>query len=318
MEHSDDTEYKVVFINERIQQTIADLIELEYDGCITGSCVLEDDFSKWETEPDVDFFAYSEVSWIYAVSHILSMDRYKIGSKKDAWKLDRLKQGRHKAASKWITQTIYLQDTHTDVYINMSYKPGTSNILDVLGRFDTIAIMAGICCRTQTKVDLRGSFHHMQYPLPIEKDGYGNPIRLWYMAEGWDETTWGRELARIKKYDTRGFNMQGMAKDLIGVAVRVLKKGETIGSERSKARYLNLMLSCYRPVVWLEEFIGDPYASISDVIFSEVIKLTEDLPLEVQEKILNDLDEPFNPTGDKEFDPDDEEEEDFDEIPDDR
>lgn len=307
-------------INERVQETIEALLVMHLDGCITGSCVLGNDFSQWETEPDVDFFGYSEVSWVYAVTTVLSRERYKAGSKKDEWKLGRIAQGKHRIKNKNITQTIYILDTHTGVYINMSYKPYTSNITDVLSRFDTIAIMVGICCRTQQIVDLRHAFKPMYETLEPEFDGHANPIRLWYMAENWDETTWSRELARIKKYDTRGFEMSGMAIDMLEVASRVLGRGEVIGSEKSKARYLGLMTSCYRPVVWLEEYLSpnkeEGYDILSNAIFAEIMKLVSDLPQDTQEELLQYLSEPLVPGGDKVFEP--EEEEDEDELPDDR
>lgn len=307
--------------NDRVSKSIDDLLAMQLDGCIAGSCLLGDDFSTWESEPDVDFFAYSEISWVYAVTSVLAQPRYIPGTKKDAWKLDRISQGRSNARGKFITQTIYLKDTETDIYINISYKPGASNVLDVLSRFDMVSIMIGICCRTQVKVDLRGAFMQPKTPTPIDHAGDANPIRLWYMAEGWDEETWSRELSRIKKYSDRGYNMENMAISMIKVAAKVLDKGEVIGSDKSKARYLNLMLSCYRSVVWLEEFVDrgrdeKGHNNSSQAIFDEIIKLIKDLPIEVMEKIISDLATPLLPTGDKQFEEDKEEE--LDETPDDR
>lgn len=298
-------------INSSVSKSINDLLAMDLDGCIAGSCVLEDDFCYWGTEPDVDFFAYNEKSWIYAITKILSSNRYKPGSTKDEWKLSRIAQGRNGSSNKWITQTIYIKDTITGIYINMSYKPGTSNVLDVLSRFDTIAIMVGICCRTKSKVDLRHAFHAPEYKLPIEKVGDANPIRLWYMAEGWDENTWSRELARIKKYHDRGFDMRSMAESLAHVAASVLSRGEVVGSEKSKARYLNLMMSCYRPLLWLEDFVyseqPEDNPHLSEAIFMEILELTKDLPTEIISNILVDLSVPLVPEGDKEFKPDEEE-----------
>ena len=301
MEHSNKN------INERVAIAIEDLCDLKFDGCIAGSCLLPNDFSKWDTEPDVDFFAYSEVSWLYAIANIMSKDRYIAGSQKDEWKLSRIAQGKHKSTRKFVTQTIYIYDTETGICLNLSYKPGTQNALDVLSRFDTIAIMIGRCCRTNTLIDLRGSFFYPESTLVQGIDGRANPIRLWYMTEGWDEETWSRELARINKYKSRGFLMRGMAVDLLEVAARVLDKGDVVGSEKSKARYLNLLLSCYRPVLWLEDFIfpnkeegGD---MLSQNIFSEILKLTKDLPIELSKNMLDGLSIPLVPEGDKQFIP---------------
>ena len=176
MEHSDD-------INGRVSNSIAYLLDLELDGCITGSCVLNNDFSSWATEPDIDFFGYTMESWQWAVAQLHADPRYKIGSKKEAWKLSRIAMGKGGSHNKkWLTQTIYFEDTQTGILVNLSYKPGTSNIMDVLSRFDTIAIMVGICCRTKVQVDLRKSFHSLDHYLPVGTDGQANPIRLWYMA----------------------------------------------------------------------------------------------------------------------------------------
>lgn len=308
-------------INERVKETIDTLLVMQLDGCIAGSCVLANDFTQWESEPDVDFFSYNDNSWVYAVSVLISKDRYKPGSKKDEWKISRIAQGKHRnQKNRFITQTIYLKDTVTGIYINLSYKPGCSNITDVLSRFDIVANMIGICCRTQKLVDLRCAFYPATHKPEVQHYGDANPIRLWYMAEGWDENTWSRELARIKKYEGRGFAMQGMAIDMLGVASRVLERGDVVGSEKSKARYLNLLLSCYRAVVWLEEFVNsnkpEGYDILSNTLFSEIRKLIQDLPVEVQEELLQNLSEPLIPEGDKVFEP--EEEEDEDEEADDR
>lgn len=201
-EHSTD-------VNGRVEQAISDLLGLDLDGCITGSCVLANDFNAWDTVPDVDFFAYSEASWLHAVTTLLSRDRYTPGSKKDIWKYSRVRQGRNSIRNnKRITQTIYVYDTETGIYLNLSYKPGCQNITDVLSRFDSVAIMLGICCRTKRKIDLRYAFLDINKPFRLDNIGAANPIRLWYMAEGWDEATWSRELARIAKYEARGFSMR--------------------------------------------------------------------------------------------------------------
>lgn len=296
MEHLTD----LTDINVRVDRTIGDLLSSGIDGCIAGSCVLPEDFNTWATDPDVDIFAYTDTSWVYTTANLLANSRYEPASGKDAWKLSRIKQGRMSIKTKF-TQTIYIKDTLTNIYINISHKPGADNIVDVLSRFDTVAIMLGICCRTKVKVDLRQSFFSLSHQFTENKTGDANPIRLWYMAEHWDEETWSRQLARIKKYQSRGYDMNQMAWSMIQVAVRVLAKGDAVDSERSRARYLNLMLSCYRPVIWLEEFIGEVDHNSSSAIFAEITKLIKSLPIETQDKILSDLSDPLIPCADKIF-----------------
>ena len=106
-----------------IDRLIEELKKSPIDGCITGSCLLDNDFNLWQDEPDIDLFVYSEIKWIHAVTWLLDHG-YVYGNCKDAsknpeveeWKFQTmLDKGSDKNHS--IT-TIYLEKDGKDIQKN--------------------------------------------------------------------------------------------------------------------------------------------------------------------------------------------------------
>jgi hypothetical protein len=138
------------------------------------------------------------------------------------------------------------------------------------------------------------------------------------MSEFWDELTWSRELARILKYEGRGYRCTEVAVKMLELIHVFVNRGDEIGSPASKLRQLRMLTSVYRPCVWLLTHLGDishQWNGLDERIFDAIERLITDLPIEEQQHLIDDLSRELEVTDDKMFM---EEGEDTDEDPDDR
>jgi hypothetical protein len=200
-----------------INNIIEELKQAPIDACITGSCLLEDDFSNWEEEPDVDIFAFNEAKYVQAVQWLLDHG-YAFGNMKDknktpdieVWKWQMfLDKGPDK---KWDVTTIYL--AKNGVSCNVSLKYGRdcdghryciTKASQIIESFDMNLTMIAYDIRRKKTIDLRDS-------CGMDKRvGVPNPYRDWDVTP-WKLKMWLRQWNRVIKYWNRGFDTRPMAR----------------------------------------------------------------------------------------------------------
>lgn len=216
-------------VNDDVNDIIDKIMSTDIDGCITGSCLLDDDFDLWDSVPDVDMFVYSEAAMIHA---ICALDNAGLvpGGKDKNHKGEEVKR-------KWILETgvnrkspvctIMYQDTASKVAVNVTYKRNCNSLIEVLASFDMSIIMKGIDITTGYKLDLTetmGSDKRTAVPNKLKRHLYNHPSRF-------DVDRCLRQWNRVIKYYGRGYDTRPMAKFYLGLIDEVLEEGPLFGTE---------------------------------------------------------------------------------------
>lgn len=218
--------------NQKIHQWIDTLKESEIDGCITGSCLLEDNFDDWENKPDIDIFAYSPESMIEAINILQYKYQFKFGSEdtnrsmlQEEQKYKWLKQRR--VNKDWKLHTVKMNND--GITINISNKQKCTNVAEVIATFDMSIICRGWDIPGQFLYDLTQQWSDKKTAVP-------NKIR----HQDTDTLTtayWVRQFDRVIKYWNRGYDTRPMAKFYLSQIDEVLERGNIWTSEQSELFY---------------------------------------------------------------------------------
>lgn len=215
-------------MTEAIDSAIAELKESGINGCITGSCLLDEDFDTWDEAPDIDLFVYSEPSMIHAICTLEHMG-YVPGGK------DKKKAG-EELKRKWLIETglnrnmglstiMYEKD---GVYVNVTMKRNNNSVVEVLANFDMSIVMKGYDIPTGFMCDLRtqdGGDVKVATPNKLKRALYDHPSRfdVWRALRQWN---------RVVKYYNRGFDTRPMARFYLDRIDEVLEAGAVFGSDK--------------------------------------------------------------------------------------
>lgn len=250
-------------INADIKKTINKLKESDIYGCITGSCLLNEDFEHWDSKPDVDVFVYSRGALMNAIDIL----RYKYGfipgtnkpnsNKGELWKIDRIiRYDERKNNYKYGLCTIKLVDPKTDIVVNITHKPSCESVQDVVNRFDMSIIMRGYDIKKKLDYDQRriqSKDVRVAYPNPFRNQDYDrNEVPYWV-----------RQFDRVIKYWDRGFDTRPMARFYVDLIDGVIDNGVTfVESEKDRELYQQFVDS-YTPIrdkiqMWLDDKEGKP------------------------------------------------------------
>lgn len=232
MEMMDLNDFNTVFRRE-----LNRIKELPIVGCITGSCMLDDDFSTWQDKPDIDIFVYTDTQMVWAISEILSLG-YTFGGKgkkkrgeeiKFDWLLD---MNSNKSLG---LSTIMLEHrigTH-DISVNITVKKGCTNVAEVLCSYDMSIIMKGYDIKNKMTLDLRtqnGWQERVASPNLLSNNIEEHPSRftLARALRQWD---------RVTKYYNRGYDTRPMAQYYLDKINEVLAAGAVFGTERDEESF---------------------------------------------------------------------------------
>lgn len=222
-------------IKEKIGVAIDVIKALSIDGCITGSCLLDDfDPEGWGTVPDIDVFVFGEnelVSAIEIARHALKMTPGKGTErtrKQEEWKLARLKQAGLNYKIGVTTYTFYCEG----VMLNFTFKQRKFHgrwipILDtpgVLQSFDMSIVMQGYDIKHHVMYDMRVGDPNIATPNPLRD----HDCVMWTVAK------WVRQFDRVVKYYNRGFDTRPMAKFYLDMIDECINAGCLFDSEESK------------------------------------------------------------------------------------
>lgn len=194
-------------LKTNIQETIDMLKDSPIYGCITGSCLGEDDFDAWDSEPDVDVFVYSEQALIHAITW-LHENGFVFGTKAkgsaagEQWKFDKLLKGKLKKKGHAVTT---LKLNNAKVIVNVTWHEGRDTALDVISNFDMSIIMHAWDIQKKMDLDFRELFGQSKnVAVP-------NPLRA-QDCEAYTIREWIRQFDRVIKYWNRGKDTRPMAK----------------------------------------------------------------------------------------------------------
>lgn len=219
-------------INDSIR-TVQDWLKTSrINGCMTGSTLLDKDFSKWDEAPDIDVFAYSPASMVNAIDIIeyrFGMKPGKAGRQEEgeAWKAKRLRERGVQPKAPVSSVSYWDMVDGNPVTVNVSYKNHRKNMVDVLSTFDMTIVMRGVDLSTGYELDLRGEEHNVARPNPLRKqdgDMYGTSM-------------WIRQFNRVIKYWNRGFDTRPMARFYLDLIDESLGHGQLFQTEKSKAYF---------------------------------------------------------------------------------
>ncbi len=200
-----------------INVLIDELKNSPIDGCITGSCLLEDDFTSWEEEPDIDIFTYNENKWVHAVTWLLC-NGFTYGNMKDSTKSPAIEEWKFQmmldkgADYKHDITTIYLCKNGVSCNVSLKYSRDQEgkrycigNAAQIIMGFDMNLTMVAWDIKHKQMYDLRescGMDKHVASPSPYKKWDV-TPWRAWQ---------WLRQWNRVIKYWNRGFDTRPMAR----------------------------------------------------------------------------------------------------------
>ena len=235
-------------LTEQIKDTIELLKSTDINGCITGSSMLDADFDTWASHPDIDLFVYTEPQLQYAECMLEFKYGFKPITKGEDWKVERVH-------NKGMQKNAFLSTVKVgkgDVVVNITYKKGKNNLMNVLSSFDMSIIMIGYDIRKHVLLDLRCGWDNMVHQDPENRWSHDinvavpNPLRD-QDVDMYGVQMWVRQFNRVIKYWTRGFDTRPMAEFYIKLINRVINDGQLFDTEKSKVNYEEFK-TLYEPV----------------------------------------------------------------------
>lgn len=245
-------------LKEKTDKLFDVLSESDIDGCITGSCML-DDYSPddWCGTPDVDVFVYSEAELVRVTAlavHAMGMG-YGTGSEQSAMQEQaKLKMLRTSGANRRYGVTSY-KFNKDGVVLNVSYKTvridgkvvPLFNAHSVLLSFDMSIIMQGYDIPSHSIIDLRVGSPKVAVP---------NPFRD-HDCMSWDVAKWVRQFDRVVKYYKRGYDTRPMARFYLEMIDGCLAMGRVFDSEKSKESYEALSIEFIEKRKMIAEWLSE-------------------------------------------------------------
>jgi hypothetical protein len=213
----------------RMQRVIEELKCTSIDGCITGSCLITNDYENWQDKPDIDIFVYSEVALVHAVDVCEYLLDFKAGKREassvlgEEWKLNRIRRkGMQK--NNFLATVSMKRD---DIVVNITLKKNQTTMVDVLSHFDMSIVMVGYDILSQYELDLRGPKPNLAEPNKLRNQD----------AELYSTAQWVRQFDRVIKYWNRGYDTRPMAHFYIDLIESVIDTGALFTTEKSKEAY---------------------------------------------------------------------------------
>ena len=249
-------------LKDKVALTIELLKRLDINGCITGSCLLEDfDPDGWGTTPDVDIFVYGENELQHAIDVLTMQLRMEPGTgtprsrEQEKWKLDRLRTDGIDRKSPVCTHKFYTDG----VIVNVTYKRERvqghwmpiKDATGVLRSFDMTIVMQAYDIKSHVLYDMRVGDPKVAIPNPLRDHG----CMLWNVSK------WVRQFDRVVKYYGRGYDTRPMAKFYLDMIDKAIDAGCMFDTEESK-EYFNMMVEEFKEkraaiAGWLEEHKED-------------------------------------------------------------
>lgn len=220
-------------LTDKIKTTIKVLKAQDIRGCITGSTLLEEDFDRWDSRPDIDVFAYS----INELVNICAILEHKLGmkpgkgtdrsAKQEQWKLEQLRKRGASRKMPVTTSSFY----YDGVIVNATIKTNQGRVYDsvheVLGSFDMSIIMRGYDIHNHYTLDLRFGDPRVAKPNMMRDMD----------AIMWNTAKWIRQFDRVIKYYQRGFDTRPMAEFYVKLIDECIEAGCLFDSDASKDAY---------------------------------------------------------------------------------
>ena len=191
----------------------------DFDGCITGSCLLE-----YFEGADVDLFVYNEQALSAVLYYMKYNSLFQILDPLEKYKeSEYLKKGQSSLNKIGLITIKYKYNLAIDV--NIVYRKNNRNIFDVISNFDLSIIAKGYDIKTGKILDL--------------SEYKGDKICTWnkwskqfYSSTIWDVKRIMRQFSRVCKYQDRGYNLSSVTDKYIELVEDILSKPNIYKTER--------------------------------------------------------------------------------------
>lgn len=223
-------------LTEEIKSAIEEIKETDILGCITGSCLLDEDFDMWDTAPDIDVFIYGEPAMIHAMMTLENMG-FEPGGKDKTTAGEELKR-------QWLIETGVQKNRQLStimyqrgaVNVNLTVKKHNRSVVEVLANFDMTIVMRGFDIPTKYDCDLRtqdGNDTHVAMPNKLKRSLYDHPSRfeVYRCLRQWN---------RVLKYWDRGFDTRPMARFYLDRIDDVLEAGAIFDTPNDRASFADM------------------------------------------------------------------------------
>lgn len=205
-------------MREQIENAINIIKELDVQGCITGSCLLD-----YYEGQDVDIFVYSETDLNQLLFFMLYTPMFQILDPLEKHKFEEYTKKGKSSLQKLGLITIKFK-YNLCVDINIVYKKNKNSIFDVLTSFDLDIISQGYDIKTGRTLSLR------------ETTGMNGTWNRWnksfYSPDMWDTKRILRQFDRIIKYTNRGYNLSSVTDKYIEIVEEMLQIENFYKTER--------------------------------------------------------------------------------------
>lgn len=244
-------------LKTKIRNTIELLKIQDISGCITGSCLLDEDFDEWESVPDVDVFVYSAEELVNACAILQHKLGMKPGTgterscKQEEWKLSRLRKTGASKKCPVTTHKFFCEGVIVNVSFKKEGNKPINSMLGVLGSFDMSIIMKGYDIKGMFYLDLRAGDPRVATPNLLRD----HDCVMWNVAK------WVRQFDRVIKYYSRGFDTRPMARFYLEMINQCIEQGCLFDSDPSKQAFDNFAeeftAMAERIAGWLDEHEED-------------------------------------------------------------
>lgn len=223
---------------DKMREAIELVKTMPIDGCITGSCLLDDfDPDEWGCKPDIDVFVFSETELMHAIDLALYALKMEPGmgtprsKKQEEWKLNRLRMSglNYKigiTTYKFYADGIMLNITFKQRKVRGRWVPITSTA-QVLESFDMSIVMQGYDIKRHVLYDMRVGDPKVAVPNPLRD----HDCVMWTVAK------WIRQFDRVVKYYGRGYDTRPMARFYLKMIDECIEAGCLFDSTESKEMF---------------------------------------------------------------------------------
>lgn len=212
-------------MKDNFEKLIALIKEQQLDACLTGSCMLGYQ-EGWNQ--DVDVFCYNQQSFTELLYFCKYHPMFTLLEPMEIHKLNQYtKENRSSLESIGLISIKFKYNLCID--FNIVYRKNNHNIFDVISGFDADVIAQGYCLRTKKTLSLRESIGNNLT--------WNKWCKAFYNSNQFDVKRILRQFDRICKYESRGYNCDGLLNKYIELVEDILKKDNIYLSEKGKDFY---------------------------------------------------------------------------------
>lgn len=210
-------------MKEQIENAIELIKKQKFDGCITGSCLL--DYFEGQ---DIDIFCYNENSFTKIINFFHYNPLFLILDKLEQYKFDEyIDKGKSSLDRLNLISIKFKYNLCID--INVIYKKYQKDVFGVISNFDFDIVACGYDIQTGKTLSLRET---------TGKECTWNKWNPFYSnLDAWNVRRLLRQFDRVIKYNNRGYNMTSVVDKYIEMTESIIEMDNIYKTERGNKYY---------------------------------------------------------------------------------